>query len=111
MVSLGVVIYLVARAAPRVGDDIGGDVSPLSKFDKFFSHEKFEKFDAFFNNLVEKILRKVKLGLMKLDNLTTIYLKKVKKYKLNGKGINKPSLFERQSEAEEDIEEKTDENM
>ena len=106
-------IYLIARAAPRVGDDIAHDINGhISKLDKIFSHDRFEKFDAFFNNLVEKSLRKFKLLLMKLVNLTNNYLDAVKSYKNNGNknnGADKPSLFERQPE--DIIEEKTDENM
>ncbi|MFA5099087.1 MAG: hypothetical protein WC461_02660 [Candidatus Paceibacterota bacterium] len=101
MAGLGVMIYLIARAAPRVGDDIAHDVKDhLSKLDKIFSHDKFEKFDVLFNNLVEKSLRKFKLLLMKLINLTNDYLNTVKKYKNNGgkTGPERPSLFERQSE-------------
>lgn len=94
-------IYLIARAAPRVGDDIVHDIGGhISKLDKIFSHAQFEKLDVLFNNLVEKGLRKLKLLLMKLDNLTNKYLDKVKSYKNNnGKnGVEKPSLFEKEKE-------------
>lgn len=115
MVSFGIAVYLVARAAPRIGDEVSdGSTFRISKFDKFFSHDKFEKFDVVFNTFIEKALRKVKLLLMKLDNLTNEYLDKVKKYKTNGNGkngIEKPSLFERGSDAKSEIEEKTDESM
>ncbi len=99
MIGLGIMIYLIARAAPRVGDDIAHDVKgQLGKLDRIFSHAQFEKFDAIFNNLAEKGLRKLRLLLMKLDNLTNDYLDKVKKYKTNGNGkngIEKPSLFDK----------------
>ncbi len=101
MAGLGIMIYLIARAAPRVGDDIAHDTGGhISKLDKIFSHAQFEKLDALFNNLVEKGLRKLKLLLMKLDNLTNNYLDKVKSYKNNnGKnGIEKPSLFDKSAE-------------
>ncbi len=95
-------IYLIARIIPRVGDEVGGEtVRSETKFDKLFSSSRFEKVDVIFNNFVEKILRKVKLLLMKLDNATTGYLDKVRKYKTNGngskKGEEKVNLFENNS--------------
>lgn len=116
MAGLGIMIYLIARVAPRVGDDIAHDINGhISKLDKIFSHDRFEKLDVVFNNLVEKGLRKLKLLLMKLDNLTNNYLDKVKTYKGNGnkKGVERPSLFERPSEEnteEAGVPEKTDTN-
>jgi len=101
MAGLGIMIYLIARSAPRVGDDIAHDIGGrISKLDHIFSHAQFEKLDAIFNNLVEKGLRKLKLLLMKLDNLTNKYLDRVKSYKNNnGKnGIEKPNLFEKEKE-------------
>ena len=99
MAGLGIMIYLIARAAPRVGDDIAHDIGgQISKLDRIFSHAQFEKLDVIFNNFVEKGLRKLKLLLMKLDNLTNNYLDKIKKYKTNGNGkngIEKPSLFDK----------------
>lgn len=101
MAGLGIMIYLIARAAPRVGDDIAHDVKDqLSKLDRIFSHAQFEKFDVLFNNLVEKGLRKLKLLLMKLDNFTNEYLDKIRSYKNNnGKnGVEKHSLFDKEKE-------------
>lgn len=111
MVGLGIMIYLIARAAPKVGDDIADDIKgQISKLDRIFSPARFEKFDVIFNNLVEKGLRKLKLLLMKLDNLTNNYLDKVKSYKNNnGKnGVEKSSLFDKKVEesVEEDGEKK-----
>jgi len=94
-------IYLIARAAPRVGDDIAHDIGGhISKLDRIFSHAQFEKLDVIFNNLVEKGLRKLKLLLMRLDNLTNKYLDRIKSYKNNGnkKGVERPSLFDKSAE-------------
>lgn len=94
MVGLGAMIYLVARAAPRVSEEtvkneIGKEGSRL------FSHQKIEKLDVFLSNFLEKTLRKFKLILMKLDNFTNNYLDKVKGGKSgNGqKDEEKPTLF------------------
>lgn len=102
MLSLGTMIYLIARQVPRVGDEVSEEiVRPKTRFDRLFSSSRFEKFDVIFNNFVEKLLRKVKLILMKLDNFTTSYLDKVKKYKLNNNSQKnreeKPSLFDNDS--------------
>jgi len=109
MLSLGIMIYLIARTVPKVGDEITENIiSPRSKFDRLFSYLRVEKFDVVFNNFVEKLLRKLKLILMRLDNFTNNYLNKVKKYKINGNGQkngeDKPSLFENKSEINEVIE-------
>lgn len=114
MLSLGTMIYLIARTVPKVGDEITENIiSPRSKFDRLFSYLRVEKFDVVFNNFVEKLLRKLKLILMKLDNFTNSYLDKVKKYKMNGNGQKngeeKPSLFENKTETAETIKNNKDE--
>jgi len=113
MLSLGTMIYLIARTVPKIGDEITEDIiSPRNKFDRLFSYLRVEKFDAVFNKFVEKLLRKLKLVLMKLDNFTNNYLNKVKKYKMNGNGQKngeeKPSLFENKTEASETTENNKD---
>jgi hypothetical protein len=102
MLSLGTMIYIIARTVPRIGDEVSEEIiRPKTKFDRLFASSRFEKLDVIFNNFVEKLLRKVKLLLMKLDNFTTSYLDKVKKYKLGDNsqknGEEKPSLFNNNS--------------
>ncbi len=113
MLSLGTIIYLIARTVPKIGDEVTENItSQKSKFDRLFSYLRVEKFDVIFNNFVEKILRKLKLILMRLDNFTNSYLDKVKKYKMNGNGQKngegKPSLFENKTEASDIIENNKD---
>ncbi len=88
-------VYLIARKAPQIGDDIIGQ--PKSRFDYLFVSLRLEKIDPILHNFLEKLLRKMKLFLMKLDSITNNYLEKIKKYKINDNGKNgesKPSLFE-----------------
>jgi hypothetical protein len=95
MLGLGTMVYLIARKAPQIGDDIIDQ--PKSKFDYLFASLRLEKIDPILHNFLEKLLRKMKLFLMKLDNIANSYLEKVKKYKINDNGKNgeeKPSLFE-----------------
>jgi len=102
MLSLGMIIYLMARAVPRVGDEIS---KPTVKFDHWFGSLQLEKLDVILSNFLEKLLRKIKLFLMKLDNVTNNYLDKVKQIKLNGNGQKnkeeKPSLFNNNHKEEE----------
>jgi ABC-type amino acid transport substrate-binding protein len=105
MLSLGTVIYLMARAVPRMGDEIS---KPPVKFDRWIDSIKLEKIDIFLNNFIEKFLRKIKLFLMKLDNVTNDYLDKIKKTKPNGNSQKsseeKPSLFNSTHKEEGDTE-------
>lgn len=93
MLSLGTIIYLIARTVPRIDDEIS---KPETKFDHWIDSVNLKRIDALLSNSLEKILRKNKLFLMKLDNLTTVYLDKIKKSK-PGNGQNnkeeKPNLF------------------
>lgn len=93
MVGLGAMIYLVARAAPRVSEETVKDET--GKGNRLFGHQKIEKLDVFLSNFLEKMLRKFKLVLMKLDNFLNNYLDKVKGGKSgNGqKDEEKPTLF------------------
>ena len=63
MASLAVIVYLMALAVPRVNDSDGkgngSDNSPLP----------LDKIDTLLNGLKDKILRRVKIVLMKTDNL------------------------------------------
>ncbi len=95
MLSLGTIIYLMARAVPRVGDEIS---KPAGKFDHWLNSLRLEKFDIILSNFLEKALRNAKLILMKLDNLTNEYLDKIKQSKPNGNGQKgkeeRPTLFD-----------------
>ncbi len=94
MLSLGAIIYLIARAAPRVGDIEESFKDTFhGKLDKLIAKIPLERFDVFFSVSIEKILRKIKLILMKCDNLLAIHLKKIKKSDNIGIKEEKQSLF------------------
>ncbi len=86
--SLGVVIYLMARAVPRV-NDAGEPAHAAGKIDRLLSRLPLGKIDAKLGALGEKTLRKLKVVLMRLDNLLTYRLNRMKK---NGNG-KKQDLF------------------
>lgn len=77
MASLAVIIYLFARAMPRVNEfsvqKQGGDY-----IEDLLNRLPFEKADAFVSMAMEKMLRKSKVLILKLDNLLTRHLKNLK---------------------------------
>ncbi|KKQ21586.1 hypothetical protein A2999_01530 [Candidatus Wolfebacteria bacterium RIFCSPLOWO2_01_FULL_38_11] len=94
MLSLGAVIYLIARVAPRVGDVHDYTRTP-HLFDKLGSKIPLNEIDFAASAFLEKTLRKIKLLLMKWDNIVSGHINKIKK--TNGNGLNKeakPNLFE-----------------
>lgn len=87
---------MIARAAPRIGDTEESFAAPHhGRIDKFIARLPLEEVDEFISDLLEKILRKIKLSLMKWDNLLSGHIKKIKR--INGNGSvkeNKPTLFD-----------------
>jgi hypothetical protein len=80
MISLGAIIYLIARAAPRVGDTADLTAKNYqSRLDKFIASLPIEKLDFIFSSFLEKILRKMRVFLLKWDNLLTKHLNKIVK--------------------------------
>ncbi len=82
MISLGAIIFLVARALPRISET--ESVGVFEKKANRWSSFPFEKIDAVINAFVEKSLRKIKLILMKTDNMASRHLNKFKKNGDNG---------------------------
>lgn len=97
-------VYLIARAAPRVNDvSNDDDIIPHAKIDKMLAKIPMEKIDILFSISVEKALRKIKLLLMKWDNVVTAHIKKIKH--ANGSVNNlesRQTLFEEMQEAQEE---------
>jgi hypothetical protein len=79
MASLGLIIFLVARNLPRISETETAQ-NPKTKTN-WFSSVPFEKIDATINTSTEKMLRKIKLILMKMDNTVS---KQLNKFKKNG---------------------------
>ncbi len=77
MASLAVLVYLVARAIPRVSE------MPTNTLKRDYVGEiakkiPFEKIDAFLNSFAAKFLRKAKIITLKLDNWISGHLNKFK---------------------------------
>ena len=96
MASLGALIYLIARAVPRIENlEESFQKSSAGKLDRLIGLVPLDKIDINLSTWVEKILRKIKLSLMRWDNSVTGHLKKIKKTNGNGHGNeDKPTLFD-----------------
>ncbi len=95
MLSLGTIIYLIARATPRVGDveESFRKETFHEKLDKLIARIPFDKMDVFFSVWLEKTMRKTKLLLMKWDNALTEHLKKVRKMGSASASEEKKNIF------------------
>lgn len=78
LVSLGLIVYLFARAVPRIAHNRPEDVQPLSGFDRFINRLPLEKIDRGLHSFFEKTLRKSRIVLMKIDNYINSHLKSLK---------------------------------
>jgi hypothetical protein len=77
VVSLGVVLYLLARTLPRVSDT---DTTPTpGEPAPHWLMERLEKLDEEILFVSEKLLRRLRVILLKLDNTLTGKLKRFRK--------------------------------
>lgn len=70
-------IYLVARAVPRVSE-IATTTPKRDYVGEVIKKIPFEKIDAFLNSFAAKFLRKAKIVVLKLDNWISGHLNKFK---------------------------------
>lgn len=92
-VSLGIVIYLLARAVPRVHES-GDVVHAPGRFDRLLSKLPLQKIDARLNVFLEKFLRRAKVILMKFDNSINYHLGRLRKSNNVSETEKKPDLFQ-----------------
>ena len=83
--SLGLIIYLLAKAAPRVSDQAEPIRIP-NPFDKMMAKLPMAKIDENINSFLAKFLRKSKVVIMKIDNFINHRLGKLSKKNGNGNG-------------------------
>ncbi len=86
MVSAGVVLFLIAHSLPRVGESA---TEPKWFIERWITSEFPEKLDGAFNSFAGKSLRKLRVILLKIDNVVSESLKKIK----SGNGASKPLDF------------------
>lgn len=77
MVSLGVIIYLFARAIPRVSE-ASVSVPKRDYVGEVLKKIPFQKIDNLLNSVAAKLLRKSKIVVLKLDNWISSHLHKFK---------------------------------
>lgn len=87
--SLGLIVYVLARAVPRV-DESGELKHPAGRFDRMLSKLPLKEVDDKLDLVAEKALRRIKVAVLRLDNMINNYLVRFKK---NGNGEKKPDLF------------------
>jgi uncharacterized protein with von Willebrand factor type A (vWA) domain len=116
MFSLGVMIYLLARTIPRIDDAQDLLVEKWIKKDKLLTFFHLQKFDLLLNSFLEKGLRRLRLWLMKIENMVSNYLKRVQEFNGTNQKSNeeKPTLFssaniEKQNDLENNISEQISE--
>lgn len=89
ILSAGTMVYMFARALPRIE---GGEVLPPSKIwlrlEAAVKSLPLQKIDAFLNGILEKFLRKARVVVMKLENAVNAGIHKVRNGK-NGSGAEK----------------------
>jgi len=93
--SLGVIIYLLARAVPRV-DEAGATIHSRGFFDRLLSRLPLKHIDERLTVLWEKFLRRAKVSILKLDNFINQKLGRLKKSEGSGaEKENRGNLFEK----------------
>ncbi|PIT92771.1 MAG: hypothetical protein COU08_00620 [Candidatus Harrisonbacteria bacterium CG10_big_fil_rev_8_21_14_0_10_42_17] len=76
--SLGVVIYILSRAVERVPDDREVAHTP-GVFDRMLRALPLAEADRWINTTFEKLLRKTRVNLLKIDNLINKGIDKVRR--------------------------------
>ena len=76
LVSVGVVLYVMARTLPRIEEN--GSEDKKGMLERWIASEIPEKFDAALNSFLFKFLRKTKVAVLKVDNSISNRLQKMK---------------------------------
>ncbi len=83
--SIGTLLYLVARTLPRLTDSNGSSPDRQTIFERIVMSDIPHKIDTALNNVIGKTFRKLKIALMRFDNYLTSRLKKFNMENGNGK--------------------------
>ena len=74
MLAIGAVLYLMVRALPRVSEDASDRQGLL---DRWAHSEVPEKIDAVMDAFLLKMVRKLKVFILKIDNALSRHLRKI----------------------------------
>ena|SRR3989344_2448009 len=83
LVSVGIVLYVMARTLPRIEGNGAEDKKGM--LERWIASEIPEKFDAALNSFLFKFLRRAKVAVLKVDNSISGRLQKMKPENGNGK--------------------------
>ncbi len=75
LAAVGAIVYIISRAVPRV-NEIEGESKNV--FDRWLASLPLEKADVIISVSVEKILRRLKVVFMRLDNALNRHIGKMK---------------------------------
>ncbi|HEY4526145.1 MAG TPA: hypothetical protein VJL32_03575 [Candidatus Paceibacterota bacterium] len=75
MIAVGVILYFTARALPRITEE--GEVQKASLLERWLTSEIPHRIDQALNNYMGKFFRKLKVYILRLDNVLTGKLKKM----------------------------------
>ena len=85
--SIAFVIYLMARALPRVQDQTETTGTKPDYFGQMMKKLPLEKVDSAVNSFLSKLLRKLKIVILKIDNLVNKLLNRTKKAEKNNNSL------------------------
>lgn len=91
IISLGVIIYLFARALPRVGDDAGVKTVKKRRFEEFFKRLPLKKIDEVVSAFLEKILRKFRVVLLKFENFIDSIINRLRRGSSESQNHSQPN--------------------
>lgn len=90
MFSLGAVVFMVVRVLPRIEDN-GQKRDERSFFERWLVSELPEKADLYLSSLLTKWLRKIRIFILRMDNILGNHLSKINphagKSRTNGGGF------------------------
>jgi hypothetical protein len=95
VIAIGIIIYLIARALPRI-DDTNLEVS-ARKIENNRINFYLEKIDAWFKFFMEKFLRRLRLTILKVDNVVGEKLKKLKNSSVKEPGFSEETKTDNSS--------------
>lgn len=86
--SLGVIVFLFARALPRVSEEASAPTDMLEKkLEQWIARLPLHKIDHSINLFLEKTLRRIRVFISKVDNVVHSLLSKVRSSKVQAKNL------------------------
>ena len=98
LLSIGLVLFLVVRSLPRVGEDGESAQRRQTLLERLVTSDIPNRLDAMTNVFLGKVFRRLKIHLLRFDNYLTERLKRMTP---EGNGDSKPKIDFRQVAGEE----------